>query len=179
MRKHIPFLFFCFCFCFSFCIPYSASAQDPEQQLKQLNITLPPITNPAGSYVKFVRTGNLVFLAGHGPRNERGENITGKLGDSLTTEQGYAAARACTIDLIATLKAATGGDLRKVKRIVKVFGLVNCTPNYYEQPKVMNGCSDLLVAVFGEKGKHARTSVGANALPNNIAVEIELVAEVE
>ncbi|WP_336514765.1 RidA family protein [Pollutibacter soli] len=166
-------------FLFSVSVSVSLYGQDPEQQLKQLNITLPPATNPAFNYVKFVRTGNLLFLAGHGPRNEKGENITGKLGDNLTTEQGYAAANACTIDLIATLKSAVGGDLKKVKRIVKVFGLVNCTANYYDQPKVMNGCSDLLVAVFGEKGKHARTSVGANALPNNIAVEIELVAEVE
>jgi enamine deaminase RidA (YjgF/YER057c/UK114 family) len=164
---------------FLFSASVSLIAQDPEQQLKKLNITLPAATSAMGSYVKFVQTGNLVFLAGHGPRNEKGESITGKLGDDLTTEQGNAAATACAIDLIATLKSAVGGDLRKVKRIVKVFGLVNCTANYYEHPKVMNGCSDLLVAVFGEKGKHARTSVGTNALPNNIAVEIELVAEVE
>jgi enamine deaminase RidA (YjgF/YER057c/UK114 family) len=153
--------------------------QDPEAQLKSLNLVLPAMSAPVANYVKYVQSGKLVFLSGHGPRNAQGELITGKLGETLTIEQGYEAARVCALDLLATLKTAAGGDLRKVKRIVKVFGLVNCTSTFTDQPKVINGCSDLLVKIFGENGKHARAAVGTNALPNNIAVEIELVAELE
>jgi enamine deaminase RidA (YjgF/YER057c/UK114 family) len=129
--------------------------------------------------VKYVRSGNLLFLAGHGPTKADGTNITGKVGKDLTIEQGYEAAKITALSLIATLKDALGGDLSKVKRFVKVNGYVNCLPDFTEQPKVINGCSDLLVAVFGEKGKHARAAMGMVALPNNIAVEIELVVEVE
>jgi enamine deaminase RidA (YjgF/YER057c/UK114 family) len=154
-------------------------AQDPEQKLKELGITVPEMTKPIANYVKYVRTGNLIFLSGHGPRNTKGEDITGKLGEDMTIEQGYEAAKACGIQLLSTLKDACGGDLKRVRRIVKILGMVNCTPGFTQQPKVMNGCSDLLVAVFGEKGKHARSAVGMNALPNNIAVEIEMVVEIE
>lgn len=158
---------------------HAAHAQDPEQKLKELGITVPEMTRPVANYVKYVRTGNLVFLSGHGPRNTRGEDITGKLGEDMTIEQGYEAAKACGIQLLSTLKDACGGDLKRVRRIVKVLGMVNCTPGFTQQPKVMNGFSDLMVAVFGEKGKHARSAVGMNALPNNIGVEIEMVVEIE
>ncbi len=157
----------------------SVTAQQEEQKLKDLGLQLPPASKPIANYVKYVRTGNLLFLAGHGPTKADGTNITGKVGKDLTIEQGYEAAKITALSLIATLKDALGGDLSKVKRIVKVNGYVNCLPDFTEQPKVINGCSDLLVAVFGEKGKHARAAMGMVALPNNIAVEIELVVEVE
>ena len=152
---------------------------DPESKLKELGISLPVMSKPVANYVKYVQTGKLIYLSGHGPKNSKGEDITGKVGDGATIEQGYEAARACAIQLISTLKDATGGDLKKVKRVVKILGMVNCTAGFTDQPKVMNGCSDLLVAVFGEKGKHARSAVGMNALPNNIMVEIEMIVEVE
>lgn len=162
-----------------FAASITASAQQEEQKLKELGLQLPPASKPIANYVKYVRTGNLLFLAGHGPTKADGTNIVGKVGKDLTVEQGYEAAKITALSLIATLKDALGGDLSKVKRIVKVNGYVNCLPDFTEQPKVINGCSDFLVAVFGEKGKHARAAMGMVALPNNIAVEIELVVEVE
>lgn len=162
-----------------FAASITASAQQEEQKLKELGLQLPPASKPIANYVKYVRTGNLLFLAGHGPTKADGTNIVGKVGKDLTVEQGYEAAKITALSLIATLKDALGGDLSKVKRIVKVNGYVNCLPDFTDQPKVINGCSDLLVAVFGEKGKHARAAMGMVALPNNIAVEIELVVEVE
>lgn len=150
----------------------------PEQQIEKLGLQLPPVSKPIANYVKYVRTGNLLFLAGHGPTKADGTNITGKVGKDLTIEQGYEAAKITALSLIATLKDALG-NLSRVKRIVKVNGYVNCLPDFTDQPKVINGCSDLLVAVFGEKGKHARAAMGMVALPANIAVEIELVVEVE
>jgi enamine deaminase RidA (YjgF/YER057c/UK114 family) len=152
---------------------------DPDQRLKELGIELPAPTKPIANYVKWVRSGNLVFLSGHGPGKPDGTSVTGKLGRDLTIEQGYEAARLTGVSLIATLKDAVGGDLKKVKRIVKVLGLVNCTDTFADQPKVINGFSDLMTAVFGEAGKHARSAVGTNALPGNIAVEIEMIVEVE
>ena len=157
----------------------SFSQTNPEAKLKELGISLPEMSKPVANYVKYVQTGKLIYLSGHGPKNNKGEDITGKVGDGISIEQGYEAARACAIQLLATLKDATGGDLNHVKRIVKILGMVNCTNTFTDQPKVMNGCSDLLVAVFGEKGKHARSAVGMNALPNNIVVEIEMIVEVE
>ena len=157
----------------------SFSQTNPEAKLKELGISLPEMSKPVANYVKYVQTGKLIYLSGHGPKNNKGEDITGKVGDGISIEQGYEAARACGIQLLATLKDATGGDLKRVKRIVKILGMVNCTNTFTDQPKVMNGCSDLLVAVFGEKGKHARSAVGMNALPNNIVVEIEMIVEVE
>ena len=155
------------------------AAQNPELKLKELGITLPAPTAPVANYVKYVRSGNLVFLSGHGPDlTAKGSYITGKLGKDLTIDEGYTAARVTGISLLATLKAAIG-DLSKVKRIVKVLGMVNSTENFIDQPKVINGFSDLMVAVFGEKGKHARSAVGMISLPMNIAVEIEMVVEVE
>ena len=170
-----PILFLFLIFVSSICF----SQTNPEAKLKELGISLPEMSKPVANYVKYVQTGKLIYLSGHGPKNNKGEDITGKLGDGTTIEQGYEAAKACAIQLLATLKDATGGDLKRVKRIVKILGMVNCTNTFTDQPKVMNGCSDLLVAVFGEKGKHARSAVGMNALPNNIVVEIEMIVEVE
>jgi enamine deaminase RidA (YjgF/YER057c/UK114 family) len=153
-------------------------SQDIEQTLQQKGIVLPPAGKPVANYVNAVRTGNLVFLSGKGPLQANGVNITGKVGADLTIEQGYAAARLCGINQLAALKAEIG-NLNKVKRIVKVLGLVNCPNDFTDQPKVINGYSDLMVEVFGDKGKHARSAVGTNSLPSNIAVEVEMIVEVE
>lgn len=150
-----------------------------DDKLRQLGIELITPTNPVANYVKAVRTGNLVYLSGHGPTKADGKDILGKVGKDLTVEQGIEAAKRTAISLLSTLKMELGGDLSRVKRIVKVNGWVNCTEAFKDQPKVMNGCSDLLVAVFGPDGKHARTSLGANALPSNIAIEIEMIVEVD
>ena len=145
--------------------------------MQQLGIVLPKPSAPLYSYVSFTRTGNLIYLSGQGPKKADGSFITGKLGKDLSIEEGTEAAKLTGINLIATLQSAIG-DLSKVKRIVKVFGMVNCAENFYDQPKVINGFSDLMVAVFGEKGKHARSAVGMIALPMNIAVEVEMIVEV-
>ncbi|CAB1056374.1 RidA/YER057c/UK114 superfamily, group 1 [Olavius sp. associated proteobacterium Delta 1] len=149
-----------------------------EARLKEMGTELPPAVTPVANYVPAVRTGNLVFLSGHGPFKEDGSLITGKVGADLTVEQGYEAARRIAIGLLGSLKAEIV-DLDRVKRVVKLLGLVNCTPEFADQPKVINGASDFLVEVFGEKGKHARSAVGTNALPFNIAVEIEMIVAVE
>lgn len=153
-------------------------AQTPEEKLKAMNIVLPAPSSPVANYVKYVRTGNLIFLSGHGPSKADGSYITGKLGSNLSIEDGYAAAKQTGISLLSTLKSAVG-DLSKVKRIVKVLGMVNGTDSFIDQPKVINGFSDLMVAVFGDKGKHARSAVGMASLPMNMAVEIEMIVEVE
>jgi len=150
---------------------------NPEAKLKELNIVLPNPPQPVANYVNGVRTGNLIFLAGKGPKRVDGTEITGKLGQDITIEQGYEAARLTAINQLAVLKDMLG-DLNKVKRIVKVLGMVNSDPNFVEQPKVVNGFSDLMVDVFGEKGKHARAAVGMASLPRAQAVEIELIVEV-
>ncbi len=150
----------------------------PLQKLDSMGLKLPATSAPIANYVKFVRTGNLVFTSGHGPTKIDGQLITGTLGADLTIEQGYEAAKVTGLQLLATLQQAIG-DLGKVKRIVKVLGMVHCTDDFKDQPKVMNGFSDLMVAVFGDKGRHARSAVGMNALPNGMAVEIEIVVEVE
>lgn len=159
---------------------FQAGAQkiDFDKKLKDLGIELYPPTKPMGNYVKVVRTGNLLFFAGHGPTRADNSNITGKVGKDLTLEQGYDAAKQTGIALLSTLKAEVG-DLNKVRRIVKVLGMVNCTDSFTDQPKVINGFSDLMVSIFGEKGKHARSAVGMYMLPSNIAVEIEMIVEVE
>lgn len=145
---------------------------DPEKKLSELGLTLPAVSKPVANYVKAVRVGNLVFLAGHTSA------ANGKLGKELTIEQGYEAAKQAGLSLLASLKAEIG-DLKKVKRFVKVLGMVNCTETFTDQPKVVNGFSDLMVAVFGERGKHARSAVGMYALPANAAVEIEMIVEIE
>ena len=149
-----------------------------EKRLEALGLKLPPTGTPPANFIPAVRTGSLVFLSGHGPRREDGTQISGKLGADLTLEGGYEAARRVALGLLASLKAEIG-DLDMVRRIVKLLGMVNCTPDFVDQPKVINGASDLLVEVFGEAGKHARSAVGMMALPNNIAVEIEMIVEVE
>ncbi len=168
----------CFVLIALFALAGAALAQSPEAKLKELKIELFTPPSPMANYVRAVRTGNLIFLAGHGPTRADGTNIQGKVGKDLTLEQGYEAARQTGIALLSTLKNEIG-DLGKVKRIVKVLGMVNCTEDFTDQPKVINGFSDLMVAVFGEKGKHARAAVGMYALPSNIAVEIEMIVEVE
>lgn len=150
---------------------------DPEAKLQELGLELSSPSAPVANYVNAVRSGNLIFMAGKGPRMENGENITGKLGADLTIEQGYAAARLTGVNQLSVLKAELG-NLNKVKRIVKVKGMVNSTPDFKDHPKVVNGYSDLMVAVFGKRGKHARAAVGMGSLPSNIAVEIEMIVEV-
>ncbi|HEX8061306.1 MAG TPA: RidA family protein [Cyclobacteriaceae bacterium] len=160
-------------------ISLSAVAQvDFDKKLRDLGITLTEPSKPVANYVKAVRTGNLIYLAGHAPVKADGSYVTGKVGLDLTVEQGYEAAKLTAISLLSTLKAELG-DLNKVKRVIKVLGMVNCHSDFADHPKVINGCSDLLVAVFGDKGKHARSSVGMNSLPLNTSVEIEMVVEVE
>ena len=155
-----------------------AAAATPEQKLAEMNLTLPPPITPVHTYVPAVRTGSLLFLAGHVSRHHDGKVIAGKVGRDLDEKQGAVAARQTALWLIATLKREVG-DLTKIKRIVRVGGFVNCTEEFQAQPAVMNGCSDLLVAVFGERGRHARTSVAAHTLPLGAIVEIEMVVEVE
>jgi len=150
---------------------------DPEARLRELNITLPEPPQPVANYVNGVRTGNLIFLAGKGPRRSDGTEITGKLGQDVTIEEGYEGARLTAINQLAVLKEMLG-DLKKVKRIVKVLGMVNSDPSFVDQPKVINGFSDLMVDVFGDRGKHARAAVGMASLPRGQAVEIELIVEV-
>ena len=147
-------------------------------RLQDLGITLPPLAVPAAAYVPFVRTGNLVFISGHIARKD-GKPWVGQLGAAIGTEEGKAAARAIAIDLLGTLQAAVG-DLAKVKRIVKVMSLVNSAPTFTEQHLVTNGCSELLVQVFGaEVGAHARSAFGVAQIPLGACVEIELIAEVQ
>ncbi len=148
-----------------------------EARLQELGITIPATGRPVANYVGAVRTGNLVFVSGHGPRLPQGGNITGKVGRDLSTEQGYEAARACILACLASLQAEIG-DLNRVRRIVKLLGMVNCTEDFGEQPQVINGASDLLVSLFGERGRHARSAVGMQMLPGNISVEIEMIVEV-
>lgn len=154
------------------------SAQTPEEKLKSMGLELPKISPPVANYVNAVRVGNLLFLSGKGPSQKDGSYTTGKVGKELSIEQGYEAAKQTALIQIAVLKEELG-DLSKVKRIVKVLGMVNCESDFKDHPKVINGFSDMMVAVFGEKGKHARSAVGMSSLPFNMAVEVELIVEVE
>jgi len=149
----------------------SAIAVDAEARLMELGITLPEPPSPVANYVNAVRTGNLIFLAGKGPRSADGEEIIGKLGREISIEEGYRAARLTAINQLAVLKAELG-DLNRVKRVVKVLGMVNSDPSFVEQPAVINGFSDLIVEVFGDRGRHARAAVGMTSLPRGQAVEI-------
>tara|TARA_Y100001935_G_scaffold242049_1_gene232121 strand:+ start:728 stop:1309 length:582 start_codon:yes stop_codon:yes gene_type:complete len=155
---------------------------DVEEKIKQLNIELPTPGEPIANYVPTVRfseTKNsmLVYVSGTGPRKENGDYLTGRLGDDMTIEEGYDAAKLTGINILASLKKEIG-DLNKIKRFVKVIGMVNSTADFYQQPAVINGFSDFIVEVFGDRGKHARSAVGMVSLPSNIAVEIEVVVEV-
>jgi enamine deaminase RidA (YjgF/YER057c/UK114 family) len=147
-------------------------------RLKELNITIPPTRAPAANYVPTVRTGSLVFVSGHGPYRADGTLIAGKLGFDLTVGEGREAAEITMLACLASLQAEIG-SLDRVKRFVKVLGMVNCTDDFEQHPQVINGGSDLLVSIFGEKGRHARSAVGMQSLPFGIAVEIEMVVEVE
>ena len=150
----------------------------PEERLEQMGIRLPEPQAPVANYVPAVRTGDLLFLAGSGPaRGADGKVTLGKLGRELDVEQGYESARLVGLNLIGRLKAELG-DLGRVKRVVKLLCMVNSAPDFTEQPAVANGCSDLLVEVFGERGRHARSAVGMSSLPSNIPVEIEMIVEV-
>lgn len=166
-RIIILFLFSCFAN-----LSIAQQKIDYDKKLKELGIELIIPTKPIANYVKVVRTGNLLYLAGDGP------TLTGKIGTDFTVEQGYEAARETGISILSTLQAELG-DLNKVKRIVKVLGIVNCTDTFTDHLQVINGFSDLMVAVFGEKGKHARSAVGTNNLPNNFALEIEVIVEIK
>jgi enamine deaminase RidA (YjgF/YER057c/UK114 family) len=148
-----------------------------EARLRELGIQLPPVPAPMGTYVRAVRTGNLLFLAGHGPMKDGKLTGIGKVGRELTVEEGAQAARLVGLGLLASTRDALG-SLDRVKRVVKVLGMVNCTEGFGDQPKVINGFSDLMVEVFGEAGRHARSAVGMSALPSGIAVEIEMILEV-
>ncbi|MDC8759449.1 RidA family protein [Janthinobacterium fluminis] len=146
------------------------------EKLKALNIELPVVAAPAAAYVMYAQTGNTVFLSGHLAKKD-GKIWVGQLGKDIGTEEGKLAARAIAIDLMATLQTACGGDLNRVKRIVKVMSLVNSTPDFTEQHLVTNGASELLAEVFGEQGKHARSAFGVAQIPLGACVEIELIAE--
>ena len=153
----------------------AAQDEDPDARLRAQGLTLPDAAAPVANYVRAVRTGNLVFLAGHG---ECGQALRGKVGAGVSVEEAYASARRVGLCLLSSLKAEIG-DLKKVKRIVKVLGMVNSAADFTDQPKVVNGCSDLLVSIFGDRGRHARSAVGMVSLPQGITVEIEMVVEVE
>ncbi len=149
----------------------------PEERLAELGIELPEMPAPIANYVRAVRTGNLVFLSGHGPLRSDGGYVTGKVGKDLSLEQGYAAARLTALALLSSLKGEIG-ELDRVKRVVRLFGMVNATPDFVDHSKVINGASDLLVDVLGERGRHVRAAVGMASLPIGLAVEIEMVVEV-
>jgi enamine deaminase RidA (YjgF/YER057c/UK114 family) len=149
-----------------------------EQRLKELKITLPKVGNPMGSYVHAKRVGNLLYLSGKGPHSKDGVMPKGKLGSGMMIEDGYRHARQVGLVLIAAMKDALGGDLDRVEDVVKVLGMVNAAPDFEDHPKVINGCSDLFVEVFGERGRHARSAVGMSSLPGGIPVEIEVIVAV-
>ena len=147
------------------------------ENLKKLGLTLPSIPTPVANYVPWKRDGNTIYLSGQGPRRPDGTHITGKVGKDVTVEQAYEHAKLIGLGLLAAAKAAAGGSLDKVE-VLKVLGMVNAVPGFGDQPKVINGCSDLFVAVLGERGRHARSAVGMGSLPVNIPVEIEAVMRV-
>jgi enamine deaminase RidA (YjgF/YER057c/UK114 family) len=153
-------------------------AGEIDARLQELGIELPQAAAAVANYVPYVVTGNLVFVSGQ-VTIENGEfKYQGKLGSDLSAEQGQEAARLCALNIIAQLKEACGGDLDRVRRIVKLGGFVNSTPDFKDQPKVINGASDLMVEVFGDKGRHARAAVSAGALPAGVAVEVDAIAEI-
>ena len=148
-----------------------------EAKLKGLGITLPEAPAPAANYVPFVQVGDIVYVSGQISANENGL-ITGKLGDGMSTEEGAAAARVCAINLLAQVKAACGGDLDRLLRVVKLTGFVNSTTDYTDQPRVVNGASDLLAEALGDAGKHSRSAVSAASLPLGVAVEVEGIFQI-
>ncbi len=149
-----------------------------DNRLAELGIVLPDVATPVANYLPYVRSGNLIFTAGQLPMKDGRLMLTGLLGDGVTIEQGNACARQCAINILAIARAVTG-DLGKVKRVVKLVGFVAGGAHFTDQPKVVNGASDLFVEVFGEAGRHARSAVGVSALPLNAPVEVEAVIEIE
>ncbi len=143
-----------------------------EERLEELGIELPVVSAPVANYVPAMRVDNLLFVAGQVPRDGEGAMITGKVGETMGAEEAYGAARVCGLAALAAARAALG-DLDKVARVVRVMGLVNATPDFAQQPTVINGFSDLMVEVFGEIGRHARVAYGAGSLPGNACVEVE------
>jgi enamine deaminase RidA (YjgF/YER057c/UK114 family) len=148
-----------------------------EARVSELKLTLPPAPKPVATYLTAVRQGNLLYVSGHGPLRPDGTMHTGKLGSDLDITEGQAAARQTGLAILATVRS-TLGSLDKVARLIKVLGMVNATPDFGEHPKVINGFSDLMVEVFGDAGRGARSAIGMGSLPNNIAVEIEAIFEV-
>jgi enamine deaminase RidA (YjgF/YER057c/UK114 family) len=149
-----------------------------DARLAKLDIKVPDAAAPVANYVAYVQTGNLIFVSGQIPIKDGKLQFQGKLGDSLQVEEGQAAARLCAINIIAQVKAACGGDLDRVTRVVKLTGFVNSTGDFTDQPKVVNGASDLMVEVFGDKGRHSRAAVSAASLPGGVAVEVDAVVEI-
>ncbi len=149
-----------------------------ETRLAELGVTLPDAPAPAANYVPFVRSGNQLFVSGQISANADGM-IKGKLGEDMSVEDGAAAARACAVSLLAQLKAGCDGDIERLVRVVKLVGFVNSTPDFGDQPAVINGCSDFMVEALGDKGRHARSAVSAASLPFGVAVEIEAIFEIE
>ena len=150
-----------------------------EKRLSEIGVTLPPPGSPAGNYVPYVVVGDLVFMAGQVAREAGKMKYAGKVGREVSIEDGRAAARLCAVNLLAQLKAACGGNLDRVERCVRLGGFVNSPPDFTEHPKVINGASDLIVEVFGERGQHARTAVGVAALPLDSAVEVEAIFQLK
>jgi enamine deaminase RidA (YjgF/YER057c/UK114 family) len=150
-----------------------------DKKLVELGIVLPTPMKPVANYVPWVRTGNLVFVSGQGAVMDGKVLHQGKLGHSVSIEDGIASARLTCINILAQLREACGGDLDRVKRIVKLVGFVNATPDFVDHPKIINGASDLMAEVFGEKGRHARSAVGSPSLPLNLSVEVEAIVEIE
>jgi enamine deaminase RidA (YjgF/YER057c/UK114 family) len=159
-------------------LTFAAAGGTPEEKLSALGLTLPTASAPVANYVPVVRSGSLVYLAGHIPRGPDGKVITGKVGRDATDKDANAAARVTTLALLATLKKEIG-ELGKVKRIVRVGGFVNAIDTFQGQSQVINGCSDLLVSLFGDRGKHARAAIGVASLPLGAVVEIEMIVEID
>eukprot|EP00405_Crypthecodinium_cohnii_P005614 CAMPEP_0194763870 /NCGR_PEP_ID=MMETSP0323_2-20130528/20670_1 /TAXON_ID=2866 ORGANISM="Crypthecodinium cohnii, Strain Seligo" /NCGR_SAMPLE_ID=MMETSP0323_2 /ASSEMBLY_ACC=CAM_ASM_000346 /LENGTH=155 /DNA_ID=CAMNT_0039689753 /DNA_START=67 /DNA_END=534 /DNA_ORIENTATION=- len=150
-----------------------------EERLAELGLTLPPAVAPVASYVPYTRAGNTVFMSGQIPKLPSGEFMLGKLGADCTVEQGQEAAKVCALNMISQMKEACGGDLEKVKQVLKVEGFVNSTQEFTDHPKVINGFSDTIGQVFGDKGKHARFALGVSSLPLGVPVEVGAVFEIE
>jgi len=148
-----------------------------EKKINELNIVLPKAANPVGSYVATKITGKILFISGQISMSENGDLIKGKLGKDLTTEDGYKAAKRCGLNIISQAKKACGDDLNKIKSCIKITGFVNSTDNFIEQPKVINGASDLIVTIFGDAGMHSRAAVSTNSLPLGVAVEVDAIFE--
>ena len=149
-----------------------------EARLKELGIVLPAVPSPVANYVSFRLAGNLLFLSGQGPRDDKGVMLSGKVGAEVSTEEAYRRARLVGLQLLATTRTALG-SLDRIEAVVKLLGMVNAVPEFKDHPKVINGCSDLFVEVFGDAGRHARSAVGMGSLPNQISVEIEAILAVK